>query len=448
LPDWIALFRALEMTDLRAARGVLERTLASARRWGDLDLEVWTLSDLGVVLVELGDVVAGLRCVDESMAAALSGEGVQFDTSVHASCSMLTVCDLLVDLERATQWRRAADEFTEAFGGQFLFAYCRVTYGRVLMAAGQWDEAESELGRAVASTREVFPAMHVRALCSLAELRVRQGRLEDAEALLADVADATSSDLVAAEVALRRGVPALAVRLVEHWLRAGGGDPWASLHPRAEPGPDGAAALGLLVEAHLASRDHDAASATAGLLAAYAEEYPGDLAAAYLDLARGRTAAADDEHATRDLRSAVERFSRLGLPLETARARLLLARATAARQPDAAIVEARAALASLDRLGAVADADEAAALLRSWGVGGRTGPRNVGRLTRREREVLDLIGHGLSNREIAERLVISTRTAAHHVSSVLLKLQLRNRAEAAALAARLRSTTEGGQRAP
>jgi len=61
-------------------------------------------------------------------------------------------------------------------------------------------------------------------------------------------------------------------------------------------------------------------------------------------------------------------------------------------------------------------------------------------LTDRQREVLALIVEGLSNNEIAERLVISMATARYHVSTILSKLGAANRAEAAALAVRHKLT--------
>jgi DNA-binding NarL/FixJ family response regulator len=56
-------------------------------------------------------------------------------------------------------------------------------------------------------------------------------------------------------------------------------------------------------------------------------------------------------------------------------------------------------------------------------------------LTEREQEVLELMGQGLANKEIAQRLVISERTVKFHVSGILAKLGAGNRTEATRLAA-------------
>jgi DNA-binding NarL/FixJ family response regulator len=61
-------------------------------------------------------------------------------------------------------------------------------------------------------------------------------------------------------------------------------------------------------------------------------------------------------------------------------------------------------------------------------------PPELGSLTDREREILELIGHGLANREIAERLYLSMATVKTHVNRVFAKLDLRDRAQAVVLA--------------
>ncbi|MCE3552509.1 AAA family ATPase [Pseudonocardia sp. RS11V-5] len=101
------------------------------------------------------------------------------------------------------------------------------------------------------------------------------------------------------------------------------------------------------------------------------------------------------------------------------------------------------ALPVLDELGAAAVAARFRARLRALGVVGiPRGPApatraNPAGLTARQLDVLGLLAEGLSNADIAARLVISPRTADHHVSAVLAKLGVRSRGEAAAAAHRM-----------
>jgi DNA-binding CsgD family transcriptional regulator/tetratricopeptide (TPR) repeat protein len=103
----------------------------------------------------------------------------------------------------------------------------------------------------------------------------------------------------------------------------------------------------------------------------------------------------------------------------------------------------RDALDQLQRMGARSAATIVARRLRELGERAvPRGPRaptraNAAGLTRRELEVLPLLAEGLRNAEIADRLIVSTKTVDHHVSSILHKLGVGTRGQAAAAAARL-----------
>jgi DNA-binding CsgD family transcriptional regulator len=409
LQGWLWATRAYQLQEGAEALDLAERALARARRDGDVDLELTALSTLGRTLVSGGRVRDGLALVDEAMAGTLGGEGDRLDTVVTTSCDMLIACDLAADLDRATQWCRVADDFIATYGCPFLYAECRTLYGGILVQTGRWAQAEDELATAIAMAGPAGPAMRNRATTRLADLRLRQGRVDEAEDLLA-ACDREAAAVTLAAVRLARGQAGLSAALVERHLRA---------HPA--PSVGAVAALEILVGSHLVVGD------LAPALVARAAGAEGRCAAA----------AGDVDRAVACLERALAAFARCDLPLERARARRDLASAVATSARDVAVAEARAALAAFDDLGASADADATAALLRALGVGGRTGPRDGRLLTRREREVLALVGQGLSNPEIAARLFISRKTAEHHVSSLLTKLGVPNRAAAAAAAARV-----------
>jgi DNA-binding NarL/FixJ family response regulator len=266
------------------------------------------------------------------------------------------------------------------------------------------------------------------ALVRLADLRVRQGRFEEAEQLLDGIdvnADAGAARPIAA-IHLAKGETQVARDVLER-----------ALHQIDPMSTAAAPLLALLVDVCLAANLVEHAESAADNLARCAAHHTSHYLLAVAALARGRiclAAGTGDPQAC--LREALAGFARAQMPVELARSRMELATVLLTERPEVAMAEARAALDAFERLHAARDADAAAALLRSLGARPASSRKGDGRLTKRETQVLDLLGHGLSNPEISERLYISRKTVEHHVGNILAKLGLRGRAEAAAYAVR------------
>jgi DNA-binding NarL/FixJ family response regulator len=269
------------------------------------------------------------------------------------------------------------------------------------------------------------------AMIRLADLRVRQGRLEEAAQLLERLEQHPNAVGTLAALHLARGELALGRDLLERTpeaqtmrSRRSANRPWSD-----RCSPSWSMSTSKKGTSATPSRSPNACVVSPG-------RNGGPNLRAVAALAKGRAYIATGAGRRTCLHEAMEGFTAAQLPMELALTRLEMARALLERSPEVAVAHAKAALEDFERLDAARHADAAAALLRSLGAPIRTGPKGIGALTRRETEILQLVGAGLSNPEIGHRLYISRKTVETHVGNLLSKLGLRNRAEVAAYAAR------------
>ena len=155
----------------------------------------------------------------------------------------------------------------------------------------------------------------------------------------------------------------------------------------------------------------------------------------------------DEETAVAAVESVIAEAERQGLHLEALRTRVDLGSLLVRHDRRRAVETVRTAGAIAEQLGARTEQRLAEQLLRSLGM--RTWRRGVAvdredrlsTLTGREREIARMVSEGATNPEIAAAVFLSRKTVERHVSNILAKLGLRNRAELAALASDLGADT-------
>jgi DNA-binding CsgD family transcriptional regulator/tetratricopeptide (TPR) repeat protein len=383
----------LKLTD-RPAEAIARATeaLALGEATGQADVVAHSLNYLGYAMLDLGDP---------------AGAG---------------------HLRRSVEVARAAHQYEYRQRG-----YTNLVEG--LYRLGRFGELDEPLTEGLAHARSYGFASHEYNLeahrCMLLTLR---GRFGEAEAGLRRLLAGEDPGVLASfglsalgRLLARRGDPGAAALLGQAW--------------RAATRTNSVQAIALAgtarVEAAWLAGDPEGAAALAGLpleraAASGAERYRGEL---LRWLARcGRPVRAFDgcppEFALGiegDWRGAADAWGALGAPYERA-----LELADSGR-PE----EMLAGLRTLEELGATAAADLVRGRLRRLGVTRlprRPRPEtraNPSGLTDRQLEVLALLAEGLTNAEIADRLVVSVRTVDHHVAAILAKLGVGSRREAA-----------------
>jgi DNA-binding CsgD family transcriptional regulator/tetratricopeptide (TPR) repeat protein len=377
-----------------------KRAIDLAERVGCVDAIADTLNIVGTAQLRLGDL-DGLVKLDRSRELAQqAGDELGVVRAYERPAAVLAARREWVLAERYIE---PGLVFCRERGLESSLAWLTVLAAEAGLARGRWDDATSTAGTILAWPAEGFSHARISALVIVARVRARRGEpgyrpLLDEAASIAKAAPTVQAALLIAsaraEAAWLEGAPA--ERIGAETASAG------------EPGPSDVRWFAGETEVwrHRAGLD-------GGDPAELPEPYRLEI--------------------TGDAEGAASWWQERGCAYDAA-----LALASSGDQ--AAL---RRALDLLHGLGAHPAAAAVARRLRALGEQGiPRGPRpataaNPAGLTRREAEVLRLVATGLSNTDIAARLVVSDRTVDNHVSAIFRKLGARTRGEASARAVRL-----------
>lgn len=406
--------------DFSAAHEAFTRAAALGAQFGDPDLVAMARHGQGRSLVMMNRAAEGLALFDEVMVSVTGGEtGPIVSGAVY--CSVISACSDIFDLGRAQEWTDALQRWCESHPDLVAFrGDCLIRRSELMQLHGAWKESLSEARRACERLASHGPQPLLgAAYYQLAELHRVRGEFEKAD----------EAYRVAGQAG-RRPNPGVAL------LRLGQGQAEAAetaIRVALQEPHDRRSRIFILaaaVEILLARNDIASARAASEELTRVAGSFEVPFLCARCMQAQGAVALADGKpmEAAESLRDAARAWRELDAPYELARCRVLLA--TAYRElgdVEGAQLELDAAAEVFERLGAAHDLERIASA--------RPGaPATSAPLTGREVEVLRLVATGATNRAIAERLTISEKTVARHVSNIFTKLDLSSRAAATAYA--------------
>jgi DNA-binding NarL/FixJ family response regulator len=448
------MLRGKHTSAVAAAREALE----VSETLGDHNLRGRGLNALGSSLMMLGEVDEGSALLREALELAIAGGAVKYEGVAYVN-----LADALHLAGRLGEARAVADE---GFGRQFRpnNHWVEILRAELAIEAGEWDAAERMLGEI---RRRLVGTTLVNLNLRRAELALGRGDHASARSWL-DEAGEVGTDVMAepqfcgvvgalrAELERREGDLEAARAAVQYAL------------DRLETCTDDASRLarvsatGAIVEADAAQRARDlgepeaerAALTRADLHVVRAEAaaaHDGPLERAWLLVARAERARAAGAPDPAAHAAAAAAWDELERPYPAAVQRFRAAEAhVRAGDREAAAEAARAARETSIVLGAGwlrGEVDGLAARAR-LDLGDDRPPapevepaaEDPFGLTPRERQVLELVARGATNREIGAELFMAEKTASVHVSRILAKLDVRSRTEAAGVAHRLRLT--------
>jgi DNA-binding CsgD family transcriptional regulator/tetratricopeptide (TPR) repeat protein len=372
-----------------------QRAIVLAESWRNDEILSDALNALGTVRLIAGDT-SGWADLARSLQLALDSGHQEHVATAYTNMAAMAVShrQYAKAREYLNDGLAYCDQHDLDFDGPYMLAY----RGRMKFEQGDWCGASEDIEAVLRHPRTTI-VTRIPALRTLGHLRIRRGDpganepIEEARALAGPAPELQRAGmlaLVCAEAAWLAGDREGVLREVQ--------PTYELVRRRRDPRMKGELAAWLW---------------RVGVL----EESPTDIAEPYaLEISR-------------DWQGAARAWKALGCPYECAN--MLAMYGTESEQKEALVM--------LEQLGAGPATQALRKQMRAQGVrsiprGSRNSTRrNPHGLTKREVQILDLLSEGLRNATIAARLFVSTKTVDHHVSSILTKLGVSSRAEAAAV---------------